>query len=195
MPLLFSYLGCMLLVAAFVAWLAGTSRFRLAFALGAAALLLVPAGELLLVEYMRGVLGDLSIVTQVLLAAFVAGYRPARRQIGAVMAAAAAAAALLYPAALGAIQFDPYALGYGSAAFIAALAGVTIAAWYLRYEWLAACLLAAVAANVAGVLESRNLWDYLLDPLLVTYAAFWLCRAALQRRRRAPVTAAAPSTP
>lgn len=195
MELLFGYLGCMLLVAAFVAWLAGPSRFRMVFALGAAALLLIPAGELLLVEYMRGVLGDLSIVTQVLLAAFVIGYRPERRQLGAVMAAAVAAAVLLYPAALGVMQFDPYALGFGSPHFIAALAVVTVAAWYLRYEWLAACLLAGVAASVAGVLESRNLWDYLLDPLLVIYAAFWLCRAALQRRRGGVVSAAAPSTP
>jgi hypothetical protein len=191
MELLFGYLGCMLLVGAFVAWWARRSRFRVVLALGSSALLLVPVGELLLVEYMRGVIGDLSIVTQMLLAAFVVGYAPNRRQHGAIMAAALAAAAFLYPAALGLIQFDPYALGYASMPLVLVLAGLTLAAWYLRFEWLAACLLVAVAAKVAGVLESRNLWDYLVDPLLVFYAAYWFCRTGLERR----VSAAAPSTP
>lgn len=191
MELLFGYLGCMLLVAAFVAWCAGRARFRNVLALGASALLLVPLGDLLLVEYLRGVVGDLSIATQILLAAFVIGSVPERRQLGAIMAAALAAAAFLYPAALGLIQFDSYALGYASMPLVVALATLTLAAWYLRFEWLAACLLVAVTAKVAGVLESRNLWDYLVDPLLVFYAAFWFCRIGLERR----VTAAAPSTP
>lgn len=194
MELLFGYLGCMLLVAAFVAWLAGhrrvSSGVRASVALVTAALLLIPVGDLLVVEYLRGIIGDLSIVTQVLLAAFLAGRVAEERQLGAIMATAVVAAVFLYPAALGVIQFDPYALGYASPYFIAALAGLTLAAWYLRFEWLAACLLVAVVAKVAGVLESHNLWDYLLDPLLVLYAVFWLCRKALRRS-----SAAAPSTP
>jgi hypothetical protein len=191
MTLLFGYLGCMLLVAALTAWCAGRSRFRMVLALTSGALLLVPLGELLAVEYVRAAVGDPSIVTQMLLAAFVVGYRADRRQLGAIMATALGGAVFLYPAALGLTQFDPYALGYASPYFVAALAALTVAAWYLRLEWLAACLLVAVAAKVAGVLESRNLWDYLVDPLLVFYAAFWFCRMALQKR----VTAAAPSTP
>ena len=46
MTLFFGYLGCMLLAAAFAAWCAGPSRFRLAFALAGGALLLVPVGDL-----------------------------------------------------------------------------------------------------------------------------------------------------
>jgi hypothetical protein len=192
MTLFFGYLGCLLLVAAFAAWCAGRSRFRMAIALGSAAVLFVPVGELLAVEYLRAAIGDLSIVTQVLLAAFVLGHTPDRRQLAPIMAVALAGAVFLYPAALGVTVFDSYALGYASVPFIAVLAGLTLAAWYLRFEWLAACLLVAAAAKVAGVLESRNLWDYLVDPLLVLYAAFWLCRRALQMRR---ASAAAPSTP
>jgi hypothetical protein len=191
MTLFFGYLGCLLLVGAFAAWCAGRSRFRMAAALASAALLFIPVGELLAVEYVRAAIGDLSMVTQVLLAAFVLGHAPDRRQLAPIMAVALAGAVFLYPAALGLTVFDPYALGYASIAFVAALAGLTLAAWCLRFEWLAACLLIAVAAKVAGVLESRNLWDYLVDPLLVLYAAFWLCRMAL---RKGP-TAAAPSTP
>ena len=192
MTLFFGYLGCMLLAAAFAAWCAGPSRFRLAFALAGGALLLVPVGDLLAVEYLRGVFGDLSIVTQMLLAAFVVGRAPERRQLGAIMGLALASAVFLYPATLGLTVFDPYALGYTSLAFAAVLAAITLVAWYLGFEWLAACLLVAVASKVAGVLESRNLWDYLVDPLLALYALFWLCRSALRSRRP---SAAAPSTP
>jgi hypothetical protein len=199
--LLFGYLGCMLFAAAVVARCARRYRFshsaRLALVLGSAAVVLVPAGELMLVEYLRAVIGDLSIVTQALLAAFLVGYVAERqvrdeRQLCAIMVAALAGAAFLYPAALGLGRFDPYALGYASLPFVAVLAGLTVAAWYLRFEWLAACLLIAVSARVAGVLESRNLWDYLIDPLLALYAAFWLSRLAL---RRVMANAAARSTP
>jgi hypothetical protein len=199
--LAFGYLGCMLFTAALAARCARSYRFsraaRIVVVLGSAASLLVPAGELLLVEYLRAVIGDLSIVTQALLAAFLVGYVTQQhlrdeRQLSAVLLAALAGAAFLYPATLGLSRFDPYALGYDSLPFVAALAVLTIAAWYLRFEWFAACLLLAVAARVAGVLESRNLWDYLVDPLLALYAAFWLARMAL---RRFTASAAARSAP
>jgi hypothetical protein len=199
--LLFGYLGCMLLAAAVAAGCARRYRLsraaRITLVLGSASLLLVPANELMLVEYLRAAIGDLSIVTQVLLAAFLVGYVAQRRlgderQMCAVMIAAVAGAAFLYPAALGLARFDPYALGYASLPLMAALAVLTVAAWYLRFEWLAACLLVAVAARVAGVLESRNLWDYLVDPLLALYAAFWLARMALQRLAASAAARSAP---
>jgi hypothetical protein len=199
--LLFGYLGCMLFAAAVAARCARRYRFsqiaRITLVLGSAAFALVPVGELMLAEYLRAVIGDLSIVTQALLAAFLVGYVTERRlrderQLGAIMVATLAGAAFLYPAALGLGRFDPYALGYASLPFVAVLAAVTVAAWSLRFEWLAACLLVAVSASVAGVLESRNLWDYLVDPLLALYAAFWLSRMAL---RRFTASAAARSTP
>jgi hypothetical protein len=198
---LFGYLGCMLFAAAVLARCATHYRLshaaRIILVLGSAGSLLVPVGELMLVEYLRAVIGDLSIVTQALLAAFLAGYvmqRPLRdeRQLCAVMVAALAGAAFLYPAALGLTPFDPYALGYASLPFLAALAVLTVAAWYLRFEWLAACLLVAVLARVAGVLESRNLWDYLVDPLLALYAAVWLSRVALQRLAASVAARSAP---
>jgi hypothetical protein len=199
--LLFGYLGCMLFTAAVLARCAGRYRFspgaRISLVLGSAACILVPVGELMAVEYLRGVIGDLSIVTQLLLAGFLVGYVAQHqvrdeRQLCAVMVAALAGAAFLYPAALGLVRFDPYALGYDSLLFVAALAALTLLAWYLRFEWLAACLLVAVSARVAGVLESRNVWDYLIDPLLALYAVFWLSRMAL---RRFTASAAARSTP
>jgi hypothetical protein len=103
--------------------------------------------------------------------------------MGAIMAAAFAGGLFLYPAALGLTHFDPYALGFGSPYLVMTLAALTLLAWYLRLYWLAAGLLAAVSAKLASALESQNLWDYLLDPLLALYAAFWLSSAMLRRAR------------
>jgi hypothetical protein len=91
------------------------------------------------------------------------------------------AGVLLYPAALGLTYFDPYALGYASPVFAGVLLVLALAAWYLRLEWLVALLLLAVLARLANALESRNLWDYLIDPWLVLYGLLWLARWRVKR--------------
>jgi hypothetical protein len=163
---------------------------RLAIVLGAAAAMAAPLGELSAAGYLRGALGDLSLVSQALLATAVAEYALGRnvldrRELGIAMSLVVAAAIFLYPAALGLTYFDPYALGYSSPYLVCALLLLTLGAWTLRLEWLVACLLLAVTARVLNALESRNLWDYLIDPLLVLYAAFWLARFGLRRMRPA----------
>ena len=59
---LFGYLGCMLFAAAVLARCATRYRLsdaaRIILVLGSAGLLLVPVGELMLVEYLRAVIGD-----------------------------------------------------------------------------------------------------------------------------------------
>jgi hypothetical protein len=82
----------------------------------------------------------------------------------------ALAAAFLYPFALGWTQFDPYALGYGSVGFVTALLLVTLAAWRAKLYAVAFIVIAAALAYLAGAYESRNLWDYLIDPLVSVYA-------------------------
>jgi len=94
------------------------------------------------------------------------------------MGLVAAGAAFLYPFTLGLTYFDPYALGYGSIGFIAALFALTLVAWYARFYLAAIVVTAAALAYLAGIYESRNLWDYLLDPLVSLFAAGWLLRAA-----------------
>jgi hypothetical protein len=78
--------------------------------------------------------------------------------------------------------FDPYGAGYGSYVMLGALAVLTLAAWFARQHALVALLVLALAAQLAGVLESGNLWDYLLDPLLAVYAMSW-CALSLRPRR------------
>jgi hypothetical protein len=72
---------------------------------------------------------------------------------------------VFYPTALGWGNLDPYVWGWrGSPLF--AVTGLG-AAWLIwRGNRCGLVLLAAVAAWSLGFLESRNYWDYLLDPVL-----------------------------
>ncbi len=187
-PTLTGFLGSALLLAGLACLVPAPSRkTRALIVLAAAASALVPIQGTMIAEYLRGALGDLSIVTQSLLAIGIAQHIAGRafmhrRERAAIMATVVLGALFLYPAALGVTYLDPYSLGYGSAWLVGTLLVLALAAWQLRFEWLVALLLIAVVARMANLLESRNLWDYLLDPLLALYAVLWLIRAGLQAR-------------
>jgi hypothetical protein len=179
--------GASLLIAA--AGCLALQRLRLAprwRVLALTALLLAcaaPVRGLPLAGYLRGIVGDPSISTMLLAGAGLASFVLGRDLVGAReraawLAAAAAAALFLYPMALGAGAFDPYALGFGSYGFVTALLALTLVAWGTRRYWLVSSIVAAVVAHLAGLLESANLWDYLVDPLIAAYAAFWWLRQA-----------------
>lgn len=144
--------------------------------LGAALLVLsVPLWGLSLAGFVRGITGDLSISSVVLLALALTRSLSGRELVQSVnrhamLGAVAIAAVLFYPLALGLSAFDPYRLGYGNLWFMAALLGFAI--WSsLRYStFLAVCIALAVGAWSTGWYESPNLWDYLLDPWLAIYA-------------------------
>lgn len=77
-------------------------------------------------------------------------------------------ALFFYPAALGLGPLDPYAWGYGEAlALPLAVGALALAAWLAGWRMSALMLAAALAAWRAQMLDSANLWDYLLDPVLV----------------------------
>ncbi len=175
----FGLFGCGLLGFALVAAALRLRRFsvgvRVAAALVAGIALFVPLGDLPLAAYVRGVTGDLSISTLVLVGTACIAQLTGRRLIGqrdlrALMGLVAAAAVFLYPLALGLTPFDPYALGYGSAGLVTALLLVTLAAWRARLNAVVLIVIAAVVAYLGGAYESRNLWDYLIDPMVSAYA-------------------------
>ena len=87
------------------------------------------------------------------------------REWRALFGAVAVAALLLYPFALGFTPFDPYALGYGSIVYVTALLLATLGAWRAGLNLPVLVVVIAAAAYLAGAYESRNLWDYLVDPL------------------------------
>jgi hypothetical protein len=144
--------------------------------LGAAIVLVsIPLWGLSLAGFVRGISGDLSITTLVVLVVALVRssfahvlVEDANRLL--MLRAIAIAAVLFYPLALGFSAFDPYQLGYGNLWFMVILLGLSI--WsVLRYStFLALCIALAVAAWSAGWYESPNLWDYLLDPWLAIYA-------------------------
>lgn len=90
-------------------------------------------------------------------------------------------AAVFYPLALGLGPFDPYAIGYQPWPLL--LACGALAALLLRYrrdDWL--LILSAALAGYAGGLFG-NLWDALIDPLLVLAALAVVIGQASRPRR------------
>lgn len=147
---------------------------------------LVPIGTLPLAGYLRGAIGDLSIPSLLLLANFSAG-RNWGTSAGKtpLLALIALAALLFYPLALGVGGFDPYRLGYGHDGLLAALLLLALGAVWLRVYWVAVAIALAVLAWSAGWYESPNLWDYLMDPLVATYAVVTTLLRLVRRPARA----------
>src|SRR6267154_375626 len=175
----FGLFGCGVLGLAVVATLIPLRRLpagaRYAVMLAAAFALFIPFGDLPAAAYLRGVTGDVSVTTLILAGA--AGIarltgkaliEPRDREV--LCQLIALAAAFLYPFALGWTQFDPYALGYGSVGFVTVLLMVTLSAWRAKLYAVVFIVIAAALAYLAGACESRNLWDYLIDPLVSVYA-------------------------
>ena len=165
-------------------------RVRCAVMLAAAFAVFVPIGELSIAAYVRGVTGDLSAATLVLAGAACFTQITGRAPIGqrdkqALCWLLALAAAFLYPFALGWTRFDPYALGYGSIEFLTALLLIALAAWWARLQVIVLVVIAAALAYLAGAYESRNLWDYLTDPLASVYALVRLLAAGTALRQPA----------
>lgn len=192
----FGLLGCGLLSLAMVAAALRLRRFsvgvRAAVMLAAGVALLVPIGALPLAAYVRSATGDLSISTLVLAGAACIAQLTGRPLIGqrdlrALSWLLAVAALFLYPFALGWTRFDPYALGYGSAGFVAALLLVTLAAWGARLHLIVLVVTGAALAYLGSAYESRNLWDYLIDPLVSFYALFRLLAGLRVRRPGAAI--------
>ncbi len=137
--------------------------------------------ELPLSAYVRGVIGDLSIVTVVLLLSTLLMRNQstpwlAKLAIGLV-------GLIFYPFALGLGMFDPYGWGYSSAALLIAVlifALISAAANWNAGVWMVG--LAIIAWSV-GWHESTNLWDYLIDPFLMLWAILGLITTLVKKRK------------
>jgi hypothetical protein len=62
-----------------------------------------------------------------------------------------------------------------------------LVAWYARLNLIVLVVIAAALAYLGGAYESRNLWDYLIDPLVSVYALIRLL-AGVRRWRSGGVT-------
>ena len=150
-------------------------------------LLWLPAGaaHLPLLAYLRGISSDLSM-TLVALACLGLCQRligmpaMARRERMALNGAVAVAAALLYPVALGWGDWDAYRLGWGSFGMLAVLLALSLVFWLKGLRLLPALVGLGLLAWALGLMESTNLWDYLMDPWLAITAMIHCMRAGVQ---------------
>jgi len=76
------------------------------------------------------------------------------------------AGVILYPMALGLGIFDPYQAGWGFSWLFVVVCGVTILLLIMKNRF-AVVLIAVILAYNLHLLESTNLWDYLVDPFMV----------------------------
>lgn len=137
----------------------------------------LPWGDagLSLLAYARGVLSDFS-VTSVVLSALWMGQRlgvatPVQRTEKQVTyAVLVLGAALLYPTALGLGDWDAYRLGWGAPGLFVSLSLLALSSFFIGWRRLPLLISAAVMAWSLGLLESGNLWDYLIDPWLACVA-------------------------
>ncbi len=172
--------------------LVASKRLRLPIAVRG--VLLLPAGwlafmpinDLPVAGYIRGLLGDLSITTLILLFTVSMSalldrnfFKP--KSFFLFMLLVLMVGSFLYPFSLGFTYFDPYALGYSSKIFLAFFFAAALTAWYFNLYFILLIIVLSVSAHLMGIYESRNMWDYLIDPGLTLFAFFWLIIRMIKR--------------
>ena len=137
--------------------------------------------ELPLAAYVRGVTGELSIVTMLLLWSSI--LPAAKKTPLGFKVPLALIAIVFYPLALGFGMVDPYVWGYGSITFLIATILFAVScglAGWIKGVWIISFAIMAWAAHWH---ESTNLWDYLLDPFLAIWALIAFVGMLYRRRR------------
>lgn len=180
MQQLLPVLGQVLLLSVLLAMLAGkyiqaVHKRWLIFAALLLICLIVPLNGLSIGQWLRTVFGDFSVIMLAIFANIVAqrffGFdllKPAARSN--LLRGIVLAGVLFYPLALGLGSIDSYALGFAPLWLVLLLCATSVMVWFRGQRDLAIVLLLPVAAFNLRLLESANLWDYLLDPVLFCYA-------------------------
>ena len=135
----------------------------------------VPVGGLPLARWLYGYSANFSVPTAALLLQVVLQPLTGRPLLDAVdrrtmYGMALAAGLILYPAAMGWGPVDSYAWGWGTLPLLSSAVTPLVVVLLFRRSAVGLVLLATAAAWQLGLLESNNLWDYLIDPLLFLFA-------------------------
>ena len=155
-------------------------------------LFLLPVMDMSFAKYASVLMGDLSPISLALLAVFVHG-RLTDRNLGdaytqdvhRLQVLIGVLAIFLYPTALGFSPVDIYSFGYYPAVLTPLLLALFCLSVYRGWYYLASLLALAWISFQLNILDSDNLWDYLLDPFL----AIW-CLLHLKPAWRLPSTVA-----
>ena len=151
----------------------------LLLALFVALLIPMSGADIPLAAFFRGVIGDLSITLLALsflsLCHRLLGTAAVnKRELKVLMALVSACAVFLYPTALGLGNWDVYRLGWGSWWLLAALLLFCGVSAWTGLRLVPVLIASALLAWSFGLMESANLWDYLLDPWLSAFALGFL---------------------
>ncbi|MFW2440635.1 MAG: hypothetical protein ACN4GR_14860 [Arenicellales bacterium] len=151
--------------------------------------LIIPVVDSNIWLWVNGAVGELSIVSLILLAGFILRKLAAWNMLSSstrlhIYFLILLAGALLFPATLGLTQFDPYALGY-SFELSLLLLSLSILYWTFNQRQMSIILLIVVAVDQAGILSSINSWDYLIDPLLWLFSPVMLIILLMVKRKAA----------
>ena len=144
--------------------------------------LLIPWNGHSLIYYLRGVTGDLSVaslVIVVLVNCRTLGFPLAARS-GFTWQAGLIPVVLLLPlyaSTTGYLPFDLYAWGYEPQWFLLALGALLLCAWRVHAD-LALAWLAGIAAFACGACPSVNILDALFDPFMFAGSLAILFRSA-----------------
>jgi hypothetical protein len=158
-------------------------------------ILLVPWNGHSLVYYVRGVVGDLSVSSLVLLCVIYgrvflkpfSTHQPIRGQVGWVLLAILLP---LYASTLGYLTFDLYGWGYEPQWFLLAIGLLMLWAWQTQPA-LGVAWLIGVVSFAWGMTGSRNLWDALFDPFMA-FAAIGIAASSVMRavlRKKSAISA------
>jgi hypothetical protein len=153
----------------------GAARTRAVYSLlallSSLIILMLPINGLHGFYYLRAYIGDLSITSSVFFGAYIIQngfginiYQAAEAKY--LQTLAVLMGLFLYPFALGIGQLDPYRLGFHPQALTVALFVSAIYFWHKSYYFLLFVVTSVVLGYLLGLLESNNLWDYLLDAVL-----------------------------
>lgn len=137
--------------------------------------LFLPVYGLSFAQWLRSVVGDLSVFTLVIFANILAHRLFGHKLLESatcnrLLQGIAVVGVVFYPLALGVSAFDPYQLGYAPLLMPALLCLASVIAWLKDKRGFAIIVLLPLIAFNLRMLESTNLWNYLLDPILLVYA-------------------------
>lgn len=145
----------------------------------------VGSAHLPLLAYVRGISSDLSM-SLVALGCLGLSHRlfrvpvMARQERMALNVSIAVAALFLYPLALGWGNWDAYRLGWGTWELWSILLTLSLVFWTKGLRTVPLLIGLAVLAWSVGLMESNNLWDYLIDPWLVVAVLFHCIKVCTQ---------------
>lgn len=152
-------------------------------------MMLIPVNGLIVAAYVRGLIGDPSFATVVLMAIICLRHLTGRpvcseRNIAALLILSLVSGAALYPLALGLSMYDPYALGFGSWELYLALLTISMVAWRMQLHLAVFWIVASVLGYTFRLYEATNLWNYLIDPLIVVIALVWVVTQFVKHLRQ-----------